>query len=438
MSADMGGPVRGSDPDPHPIAPEPPLGAAGSQPAPPPGADGDVANRDPAPRIPSPLRATSEVCARILIISAALALLLFLIVQLRVVVIPVAIAVLLAAFLAPSVHWLVARRVPRGASTALVLVGGLVLFGGLLSFVVNTFIRSFPDLLSQLNASFTSIRPLLSGPPFNLPVTQLENLPAQLGKAISQNRDALTSGALTTAATVSEIVAGIALALFSLIFLLYDGPRIWQFLLRGVPRARRARVDAAGRRAFASLVGYTRATVLVAIVDATGIGIGLWIVGVPLVVPLAALVFLGAFIPTVGAVVTGAVAVLIALVANGVIPALIVLAIVIAVQQLEGHVLQPLLLGRAVQLHPLAVVLAVAAGVVIAGIPGALLAVPLLAVLIAGARSLLAETEQEPHLISAIDPRQGRIGTEPVVPREPSRLTRLLRRLVQREPAGDR
>jgi predicted PurR-regulated permease PerM len=325
--------------------------------------------------IPTPLRVTSEVCARLLIIAAALALLLFLIVQLRIVVIPVAIAVLLSGLLAPVVHWLTTRRVPRGPATALVVVGGLALIAGLLSFVVNTFI--------------------------------------------------------------TEVGAGIALALFALIFFLYDGPRIWKFLLRVAPRTRRERVDVAGRRAFATLVGYTRATVLVAFVDAIGIGIGLWAVGVPLVVPLAALVFLGAFIPTVGAVVTGVVAVLIALVANGLIPAVIVLAVVIAVQQLEGHVLQPLLLGRAVKLHPLAVVLSVAAGVVVAGIPGALLAVPLLAILSAAVRSMNAPAEADPATVNAVDPHEGDVHNAGV-PHGPSWALRLWGRITGRPLKGER
>jgi predicted PurR-regulated permease PerM len=153
-------------------------------------------------------------------------------------------------------------------------------------------------------------------------------------------------------------------------------------------------------------VGYVRASVLVAVVDALGIGIGLWALSVPLFVPLAALVFLGAFVPIVGAVIAGVVAVLVALVTKGIVTALLVLAIVIAVQQLEGHVLQPLLMGRAVALHPLAVVLAVAGGVVIAGIVGALLAVPLVAVVNAGVRSLVDEQEDtvNPETIDADDP----------------------------------
>lgn len=386
--------------------------------------------------IPTPLRVTSEVCARLLVVAAALALLIYLVVQLRVVVIPVAIAVLLAALLAPAVQWLTTRRVPRGLATALVLVAGLAVLGGLLSFVVNTFIGGFPALQEQLTASFESIERVLSGAPFNLPPDVLRTLPAELGRAISDNRSALTSGALSTAATVTEIAAGTALALFALIFFLYDGPVIWRFLLRAAPRARRDRVDVAGRRAFACLVGYVRATALVAVVDAVGIGLGLAIVGVPLVVPLAALVFLGAFVPTVGAVVTGGVAVLVALVANGPIPALVVLLIVIGVQQLEGHILQPLLLGRAVRLHALAVVLAVAAGVVVAGITGALLAVPLLAVLNTAVKSLTADAEPAPATIDAVDPRRAQPGP-PLPPPGPGRIRLFLRGLRPAPPDVD-
>jgi predicted PurR-regulated permease PerM len=165
---------------------------------------------------------------------------------------------------------------------------------------------------------------------------------------------------------------------------------MWLFLLNGVPRSVRARVDAAGQRSFASLGGFIRATALVAVVDAVGIGIGLVMVGAPLVVPLAALTFLAAFIPVIGAVVSGVVAVLVVLVAKGGVAALIVLGVVLGVQQLEGNVLQPLLMGRAVELNGVAVVLAVAVGSLLAGIAGALLAVPLLAALNAGIRALVS------------------------------------------------
>jgi predicted PurR-regulated permease PerM len=211
------------------------------------------------------------------------------------------------------------------------------------------------------------------------------------------------------------VITGGLLTLFTLIFFLYDGPGIWQFVTKIVPTQARPRIDLAGHRGFASLVAYVRATLLVAFVDATGIGVGLAIVGVPLALPLAALVFLGSFIPIVGALLSGLISVLVALVTVGPVGALVVLAIVLAVQQLEGHILQPLLMGRAVQLHALAVVLSIAAGVVLAGIVGALLAVPLVAVANAMVRSLRTEIPPVGDAIDATDPDEATPPDEPAV-----------------------
>ena len=182
--------------------------------------------------------------------------------------------------------------------------------------------------------------------------------------------------------------------LFSLIFLLHGGRNIFAFMTQVFPPAARSRVRDAGRAGFHSLIGYVRATFLVALVDAIGIGTGLAIMGVPLALPLASLVFMGAFVPLVGAVVTGFVAVIVALLTKGLIYALITLGLILAVQQVEGHVLQPLVMGRAVSIHPLAVVLAIAGGAVLAGIVGALLAVPLVAFLNSAIRVLLASDPQ--------------------------------------------
>ncbi|MBC3194573.1 AI-2E family transporter [Pseudonocardia sp. C8] len=381
----------------------------------PPAADGSgtrVPRRRPVVRseVPAPLRIASEVCARLLVIAAGVALMIFVVIQLRVVVIPVAIAVLLAALLAPLVQWLHDRRVPRGLATGLVMVGGLAALGGLLTLVINTLVDGTADLVGQLTISVASLQGLVDATPFDVDVEQVGT---QLLQTLQENRQTLTSGAVSTAATVGEVLAGFALCLFALIFMLYDGRRLWAFLRLLAPAQRRERVDVAGRRAFASLVGYVRATVLVAIVDAIGVGLGLSITGVPLALPLAALVFVGAFVPIVGAVLTGAVAVLIALVANGLGTALIVLGIVLGVQQLESHVLQPVVMGRAVRLHPLAIALAVAAGVVIAGITGALLAVPLLAVVTAAVRSLVAPHEVAPGQVNPLLPRHGNATAGP-------------------------
>jgi predicted PurR-regulated permease PerM len=245
-----------------------------------------------------------------------------------------------------------------------------------------------PELQAQVVSSVEQIRLWLLHPPFGLPPINLQNVLNSLSRSLANNRYAITSGALSTAVTLGQYLTGAALALFTLIYFLYGGRSMWCFLLGAVPRPARARVDIAGQRSFASLGGFIRATVLVAVVDAAGIGIGLLVVGAPLVVPLAALTFLSAFIPVIGAVVSGVIAVLVVLVAKGGVAALIVLGVVIGVQQLEGNVLQPLLMGRAVELNGMAVVLAVAVGSVLAGISGALLSVPLLAALNAGVRAL--------------------------------------------------
>ncbi|MBK1784601.1 AI-2E family transporter [Prauserella cavernicola] len=352
--------------------------------------------------VPRGLRVSAALAWRFLVVIAALYVVLEIVGYLSVVVIPVSIALLLAALLAPAVRRLVMVRVPRGLATALVLIGGLGVVGGLLTFVIIQFTDGLPALQQQLTESLNQIEDWLINGPLQLGETQIEDAINSAIGLIQENQAALTSTALTTASTVGEFLTGFLLTLFVLIFFLVGGDQIWGYLVRGVPRHVRSRVDTAGRRSFASLVSYVRATAAVAVVDAVGIGIGLWAVGVPLVVPLSTLVFLGAFIPIIGAVVTGAVAVLVALVTNGFVTALIVLAIVIGVMQLEGHVLQPLLLGRAVKLHPLAVVLAITIGLVAAGIPGALLSVPLLAVLNAGIKSLVNESDPDPEQVDVL------------------------------------
>jgi putative heme transporter len=182
---------------------------------------------------------------------------------------------------------------------------------------------------------------------------------------------------------------------FTLIFFLYGGRNIWSYVTKIVPTDVRERVREAGAAGFHSLTGYVRATFLVALVDAVGIGTGLAIMSVPLALPLASLVFLGAFIPLVGAVLSGFLAVIVALLAKGFVYALITLGLLVAVNQLEAHILQPLVMGRAVSIHPLAIVVAIAAGGVLAGIVGALLAVPTVAFLNNAFKVLLARDPEE-------------------------------------------
>jgi putative heme transporter len=346
--------------------------------------------RDAAAAVPYPLQVVAAVSWRLLAVAGMAVVVGYVVITLRLVVIPVAVALLLTALLGPVVDWLARHRVPRGLATMVVLIAGLALIGGLLAFVIQAFVSGLPDLQTQILNSVTQIRLWLQHPPFGLPPVNVQNLLDSLSRSLANNRNAITSGALSTAFTVGQYLTGAALALFTLIYFLYGGRSMWHFLLGVVPLPVRHRVDVAGQRAFTSLVGFIRATVLVAVMDAVGIGIGLVVVGAPLVVPLAALTFLAAFIPVIGAVVSGMIAVLVVLVAKGGVAALIVLGVVIGVQQMEGNVLQPLLMGRAVELNGAAVVLAVAVGSVLAGIAGALLSVPLLAVLNAGIRALIS------------------------------------------------
>ncbi|WP_189157484.1 AI-2E family transporter [Lentzea pudingi] len=358
-------------------------------------------------RVPKLLRVSAAVSWRFVVVIAALYVVAYALGFMASVVIPVAIALLLAALFSPGVSKLVEWRVPRGVAVTVMMIIGIGVLGGVLTFVISEFSRGLPELQTQVAASLDTIQTWLKDGPAHLSDAQLQNYVNEIVKTIKENQAEITSGALTTAATLGELLTGLLLALFTLIFFLHDGDGIWRFVTRAVPRDVRQRVEVAGRRGFSSLVSYVRATAVVAIVDAVGVGVGLAIIGVPLVVPLSALVFLGAFIPIIGAVFTGAVAVLIALVTNGPIAALVVLAVLIGVMQLESHVLQPLLLGRAVKLHPLAVVLAIAGGLVTGGIAGALLAVPLLAVLNSGIRSLVSDSDavQKPEKVDVLNPQ---------------------------------
>ncbi|GAA0711416.1 AI-2E family transporter [Dactylosporangium roseum] len=360
--------------------------------------------------IPRSVRVASAWSWRVILFVVAAYLLLRLLGVLSVVVIPVAVALLLAALLEPAAAALRSRGVNRSLAAGTVLVTGLLVVGGGLTLIVQTFISQFDALAAQVGQGVDQVQTWLGQGPLHLSDAQLSSAVDKLRQTVTAHQGALTSGALNTATTLTELLAGFFVVLFTLFFFLRDGGQIWQFLCRLLPRPARVPVARAGHYSWLTLVSYVRATVLVAFVDAVGIGIGLAILRVPLALPLAALVFLGAFIPVVGATLSGGIAVLVALVTHGPVTALIVLGIVVAVQQLEGHVLQPLIMGRAVALHPLAVILAIATGVVTAGLVGGLVAVPLLAVGNTAVRYLADQPAGEPT------PDREPPGSEPTDP----------------------
>jgi predicted PurR-regulated permease PerM len=337
------------------------------------------------------VRKTAAWSWRVLVILGAVLALLWVVSRLELIVVPVLLATMVAAMLMPVVDGLDRRGLNRGAAVAVVLLTGIVVVGGLLTFVVSQFIAGAPALVEQVTRSITNFRQALSSGVFaHFSNDQVRSASDAAIEALKDNQAKLTSGAFSTAGTIAEIVTGALLMFFTLVFLLHGGRNIFAFVSLIFPTTVRTRVRDAGRAGFHSLIGYVRATFLVALVDAIGIGTGLAIMSIPLALPLASLVFLGAFIPLVGAVLTGGLAVIVALIAKGWVYALITFGLIIAVQQLEAHVLQPLVMGRAVSIHPLAVVLAIATGGVLAGIVGALLAVPIVAFLNSAVRVLLA------------------------------------------------
>ena len=375
-------------------------------------ADGMSAGLSDADQAVSPLvRKAAAWSWRLLVIFAAVVAVLWVIKQLELIVVPIALATMVAALLLPAVDFLDRLGLPRGVAVALMLLSGFAVVGGILTFVVSQFIEGVPALAEQVGQSIEGLGNWLSSGPLHVGGDQIKQARETALEALRDNQEKVTSGALSTAGTLTEIVTGALLVLFTLIFLLHGGRNIFGFVTKVFPENVQPRVRDAGRAGFRSLIGYVRATFLVALVDAVGIGTGLAIMGIPLALPLASLVFMGAFIPLVGAVVAGFLAVIVALIAKGLIYALITLGLIIAVQQLEGHVLQPLVMGRAVSIHPLAVVLAIAAGGITAGIVGALLAVPAVAFLNSATRVLLARDPAAEEAAQAADDgtrRQGR------------------------------
>jgi predicted PurR-regulated permease PerM len=331
--------------------------------------------------IPQPVRGMAAWSWRFLVIVTAVVVLAYAVWQVRLIVFPVVAALLLAALLVPAVRRLRGWGVHRALAAALVFVGGLIVLVGVFTLLTRLLANQFSDISSNLQGGIDEVRSWLANGPLDLSENQIDEALDNITQAVSDNRDVLAGGAIATATAALEILTGTLLALFTTYFFLYDGERIWRWMVGLFPETAERHVAEAGRRAWRVLTAYVRATLIIAAVDAVGIGLLLGFVGITLWVPLAVLVFFGAFVPIVGATVTGAVAVLVALVTNGGVAALIVLIGVIAIQQLEGHILQPLIMGRFVRIHPLGVVLAVGVGGLVAGIWGTVVAVPLAAVL---------------------------------------------------------
>src|SRR6478609_161043 len=338
-----------------------------------------IVSSDLAPQIPHGLRLTAAYAWRIIVIAAAAGVIIWLVIQLKLLVIPLLISILITALLWPAFTWMLRHRLPKWLAIVIAALGAVAVVAGLVWLAVWQITRQWASVQERTVGAVDSLRQYLIDGPLHLTAQQIDDLLSQSWTFIQQQAETLWSGALALGTTVGHVATGALLSIFILLCLLADGAGIWRWTTRLFPQRSRLAVDGAGRAGWVTVVDYARTQLLVATIDATGIGLGAFLLGVPLAIPVAVLVFLGAFIPIVGAVISGTLAVFLALVYNGPWTAFWMLIVVLGVQQLEGHVLQPLLMGSAVKVHPLAVVLVVAGGAMIAGIPGALFAVPIAA-----------------------------------------------------------
>lgn len=333
--------------------------------------------------IPWGVRIAAEWSWRIIIILIAVGVLVWLLGHIMLILISLAIAGLLATLLRPLFVLFRKIKFPRIlASMTSILVFLAVVFGILFQ-VGSNIVSGFADMAEQVQDGIFELinwaDEMARGFGMEISTEEFNQWMNEALTWIEENSDAIMSGAVGVGSVAGSIAVGSILVLFTLIFFLSDGPKIWDFLVLFVPAKHRPAIHGAGRRGWTSVGTYMRVQVFVAFVDAVGIGLGAWILDIPLALPIAVLVFFGGFVPIVGAVVTGAVAVLLALVAHDFLTALLMLGVVLLVQQLESNVLQPIVMGKAVKLHPLAVVIAVTAGTTLIGIVGALFAVPVLA-----------------------------------------------------------
>ena len=318
--------------------------------------------------MPRWLRSGAAIAWRVLAIVAAVAITVYALAYLRVVVLPVIIALLLSTVLRPPARWLTRHRFSDGAAAATVMIVAIARARRAPSrWPAPPSARQFSDLADSVQDGVREAGDALAQPPFNLSKADIQEKIDEGVDKLSDSSSELTGGALHGAILVGEVLTGLIITLLLLFFFLKDGPGLWRWVVETCGGRQRRRLDELARRCYTALSGYVRGLVLVGVADATMIGTGLLILGVPLVAPLMLLTFLAAFVPLIGAFTAGLAAVLIALVSGGLVTALIVLGLVIAVQQIEGHLLYPIIMGRTVKVHPIAVILALAIGGILAG-----------------------------------------------------------------------
>ena len=345
--------------------------------------------------IPPSLNYLGGLSWRLLAIVGVIAVGIFLVIYLKVVIIPFLVALLVSALLYPFVQLLVRVGIKRAFAVAISLVLLLVIVSGLGFLVVREVRSAYPDLRDRSQVIVSDTRNTLSNEPFNIGEDEIDGYIDSAVSLAQNNSGTLASGLISFGSAATNVVTGIFLAIFVVIFMLLDGKNIWRWTTTLFPKTQRKKLLDAGFKGWKTLINFVKSQVAVAGVDAVGIGLGALLIQVPLAIPIAVMVFLGSFIPVVGAIVTGAVAVVLALVFNGWVAGLAMLGVVLVVQFIESQLLQPFLIGKAVSVHPLAIVLVVAIGALIAGIPGALFSVPIAAVVNVMVGSLVGDSSKD-------------------------------------------
>jgi len=340
--------------------------------------------------MPGWYRTAGAASWRFLAIAGAVAVVIYALVHLRVIVLPIIVAVLASTLLLPIVSWLKEHRVPDGLAAALAMLGAVLVLAAVATAVAPSLGSQLGDLRSQAEDGVRQATDQLAKSPFNLSERELRDRVDEGLQRLRENSGPLARGLGSGAVLLGEVLTGLIVAVLLCFFLLKDGAEMWAWVLRLVRKGSRDDAHEVGTRVYTALAGYVRGIAMVGFVDAILIAIALVIIGVPLVVPLAVITFFAAFVPLIGAFVAGLLAVLVALVSGGLLDAALVLGAIILVQQVEGHLLYPLLMSRAVHLHPAVIVVALGAGGILAGIVGVFLAVP-----VAGVVSVVLQYAQD-------------------------------------------
>ncbi len=354
-------------------------------------------------RVPRLLVAGSEIGWRFLVCIAALAVVVYGITKISFAFIPVFIALLLATLLVPPARWLQRRGAPPAVAALGVFLAGLAAFAALIALLGPPVVNEFGTIGDRVREGADKLGGYLADSPLHRDEQKVQREIDRVDDRLRENSTTITQGALSGAAVVGQLLAGMLITLVVLFFFVKDGPRLWSWVVKLFPETRRDAIEQVGDESWKALTHYVRGVVTVATFDAIGIGLALWIIGVPLVIPLALLTFFTAFIPIIGSIIAGAVCALVALVHGGPVDALLVLGASLLVQQLEGNVLYPTIIGRQMALHPIAILLAVTIGGITAGIVGAAIAVPIAAVVSVAVKVARDQTAGEEVPVQPVD-----------------------------------